>query len=169
MVEENTKLKHQIKDIEFHHAKDTDRIKDLESEVEQQAVRMEHLATKTKDQRNVMKNLQLQIAEGYNSCEQQQPGDSTQNTMNKKDLKTKPSTFSGATYANITMQNPTSQSGRNDKSLLVLMDSNRRYINKDMLWSSSNISTCNTLTDAVNIIPSLTTHPQAILIHSELS
>lgn len=111
MVEENTKLKDQITNIESRRAKDTDRIKDLESEVEQQSIRMEHLATETKDQRNVIKNLQLQIAEVYNTCEQQQPGDTTPNSITRKDFKTKPSTFSGATYANITMQNPTSQSG----------------------------------------------------------
>ena len=64
------------------------------------------------------------------------------------------------------MQPSTSQSGRSDRSLLVLMDSNRRYINKDMLWKSSNISVYNTLTGAVNVIPSLTKHPQAILVHA---
>ncbi len=128
---------------------------------------MEHLVTETKDQRNLIKNLQLQIAEVYNTREQQQqPGNTTSNTMNRIDLKTKPSTFSGATYANAALQNPASQSVRNDRSLLVLMDSNRRYINKDMLWRSSSISSCNTLAEAVNIIPSLTTHSKAILIHA---
>lgn len=35
-----------------------------------------------------------------------------------------------------------------------------------MLWRSSNISSCNTLTEAVNMISSLTTHPQAVLVHA---
>ena len=165
LIEENTKLKDQLTNMESDLAKGTDRIKDLESEVEQQSVRMEHLATEAKEQRNFIKNLQLQIAEAYDTREQQHPEGATQ-SINRVALKTKPSTFSGATYANVTMQVPTSQSSRSDRSLLVLMDSNRRYVNKDMLWRSSNISGCNTLAEAVNIIPSLTTHPQTILIHA---
>ena len=48
LIEENTKLKDQLTNMEFDLAKDTERIKDLESEVEQQSARMEHLATEAK-------------------------------------------------------------------------------------------------------------------------
>ena len=125
LIEENTKLKDQLTNMESDLANENERIKDLESEVEQQSVRVEYLTTEAKEQRNLIKHLQLQIAEVYDTREQQHSEGATQSTINRVALKTKPSTSSGATYANVTMQAPTSQSSRSDRSLLVLMDSNR--------------------------------------------
>ena len=63
-------------------------------------------------------------------------------------------------------ENQRQQIKRNEKTLLVLMDSNRRHIDKNLLWRGSSIQPCATIHQAIEKIKSIEDHPNAILIHT---
>eukprot|EP00112_Aurelia_sp_Birch-Aquarium-sp1_P018694 Seg4498.2 transcript_id=Seg4498.2/GoldUCD/mRNA.D3Y31 product="hypothetical protein" protein_id=Seg4498.2/GoldUCD/D3Y31 len=52
------------------------------------------------------------------------------------------------------------------KSLVVLMDSNRRYLHKDRLWRNCDIIPCNTISRAKELINTLHNDTKAVLIHT---
>ena len=64
-------------------------------------------------------------------------------------------------------QNTLTKNTGSNKSLLVLMDSNRRYIDQHLLWRGSKMMPCGNLNQAISTIESIKENkPDAILIHT---